>query len=524
MPGLIPPYDLSLVGTITASTFAYDWVANSIANLCQTQSTTGNQPGTAPLNRLSARHFFTQSAIDEKLAKMCGLAGAFNSGAAFKDKTTRAIINLTNGTYTGLPAPSAGQRAVTWTNPQGSWTYPPTNNKTFPFEGSGSGEYSHKPELGYYAYLVSGEPQFLDIISEAAPAGILSQLGDNLHRNPTNPYAASAIGVMFSKQIRLNAWTLRDLAVGAGIMPDNYPDGTQLSLYVTDLATANLRWLIDAALTTSVLNSYCVNTGYWMLSYTTVGTGPATKVATVSPWMMAFMVSAVCFAYGLTGDLKAKAWLEAIATRYLHVYNTFGGWCLYGPYEHTMLNWNDDNGAPPISSDDQWGLQFTPGTITWNTTSPAFNMPAPSKGWTLTTGDKFMLDASVSSNVLPAGGLYTRDTPMYAVNVVGNQCDLSLTPGGVAIAPPTTNVGSQRFSNSFSGDGGPWFVPAATPTAGTQPSSYAFQVHLPMAWIKALGLSSPSLGDLAAPIADSLTRIPGYDWNQTPEWAVQTTL
>jgi hypothetical protein len=64
------------------------------------------------------------------------------------------------------------------------FTGPPNNNEAMVFASS---DYTHMPMMAYYAYLWSGEPQFLDLLIEVGDGAIYTGSVDSAHRNPTLP-------------------------------------------------------------------------------------------------------------------------------------------------------------------------------------------------------------------------------------------------------------------------------------------------------------------------------------------------
>ncbi len=514
---VLPPWDESLIGTVLPITFPYDWCSSSIGPLFQYQANTGTQPQLATVGGYSCRHWYTQSAIDEKVVKMCGLAGAYNCNSLFKDVTTRQIMNVSNSSYTGLPAPSSTQRSISAPNKQGVWTAPPSRCTAYPWY---SPDYSHKPELGYYAYLLTGQPQYVDIIADGANGGLVA-LDPTSQRNPTQPITDYGISCAWSVSIRGLSWITRDLAVAAGILPTNMPDGSQRTQYLRDRYTRSMTWLVSSAL--PGMPSYIQNVGMWMPT-TFTAPGVISQVCVIASWQYMFFHTTICLGHALNEDAESLSFLGYAATYYRHFFDTFGGWVLFGYYNHNVLNYNNDTGTAPIASDANWGPQYGP-SLSWvaNRTPRAFTTtPGVSRGWTLTNGDKFIFDQS-GSNAVPAGGSFARDVPYYVVGVVGQDFDLALTPGGTPITAPT-NSGSQSGGGSSNGDGGPWGIPIS-PSTNSIPTPYVLQVPMAPNWIQALGITSPSLGSVAAVTADMAARVAtlGHDYSNgnNIEWAPQ---
>lgn len=507
------PLDVALAGTITAGTFAYDWNPMSIGPLYQDQEAPGGRPDLAPINAFSIRHALTQAAGDEKIVRMIGLAGAFEA-YNFRDVTTGNFINLTNTTYTGMPAPSATQRGITWdaNGPGGTWTFPPTLNKATVFNQN---EMSHCTEFAGYAWLTTGEPWFLDIMVETALGGMLGF--SQSRRNVTAPYTDYGIPA-FNSQLRVVAWATRNLMLGAALMPDAFYDGSQLTTMFRDQANKTAKWKVDGAL--QLLNSFCQTNGMIMPRF-----GSGGSVALLSNWQLGYEMVSVAMYYAMRGNAKALEYLQNIATFYLFMLNNCGGYAIPSYHWHSLVDYTGlDTGSGPITSTAQFASSMA-GTLSWTSgANPAFAITATS-GVTLTNGDTFIFDYSGSqSPPTSVGNVYsTHDQPFYARDVVGNTFNLSATPGGVALIAPL-NSGSQSAGLSGSGDGGPWTVyqtTAASARGTRNADSYATEERAMMAILMALGVT-PDVTAVYNDIDDRITLAGGTDWNtnQGQQWAL----
>ena len=530
---VLPPYDTSLIGSISNGTFAYNWNPESYGPLNWEQEDTGSAPGLGWIAGVNVRHFFTQSATDELIAKMIGLAGGFES-YNFRDSTSKNLINLSGSNYTGMAAASAAQQAIRWGSggTAGSWTIPPANNTANQLQSQT--DMSHCPEFGIYPFLILGRPEYADIMCEMANGAVLVEVPTtNSARNVTTPITATGICTGYVSQQRAVSWATRNVMAAAGLLPDSYYDGSQITQYFKDNAANSLNWIINGIMPS--LNSYCNTNGIYMNWQPSTG-----RVNLQSPWQTNYMMGAIAWAYGLLGDANAKTILENHATFLLHVLNTFGGWSLYTYHYHLDVgDTGSDAGTGPITDDTQFGGDL-PGTSTWNTlswgtTSPAFSITGPSPGnkgtWQYSNGDKLIFDpAQTGTHATPVG--FTSDQPYYIVNVTKTTTlytfDLANSIGGTAIIP--TTAGSQSGGNVSSGDGGPWGVPqSSSVSVNSSPTSagadsYVSTVKGIAGWIKFLGLSSPSLGDLAPIITDAQNRLTaaGVNWDQWQGWALSS--
>jgi hypothetical protein len=359
-----------------------------------------------------------------------------------------------------------------------------------------------------------------------ANGSILTQGPTN--RNPTTPtfpYADYGLGSAYQAQIRVMAWCMRNLLAAAMFTPDSYYDGSQISTYLQARAAAATRWLNQAVFISSSTNAYCITAGLFM---------PVAFVSTAFAlhyvFEVAYLAGALGWYYAVSGNTDARDFLRnSTATLYLYILNNYGGFGNYPEYLHSVNGYGFEGkgtGSSPINSADQFALGRIPVRLDWPGSGTAF-LITPNSGVTVTAGDKIILDPSQG---LPGGGLYAADTPYYVRDVSGNNCNLAPWnggAGGAAIAAPTGS-GSQRSSAGTVGDGGPGYVPltvAATFTVSAPSASgYMAQVLGVAQILKANGLTSPSLGDLAPVISDAQTRFAlngGVNYNNALNWAMQ---
>ena len=521
---VLPPFDTSLYGTISNGTFTYGWNPASIGNLFRYQEASGGRADIGWLTGQACRHFYTQSKTDELIIKCIGYAGAFEY-FNFRDSTSKNLINLSNTSYTGMAAPSATQRGIQWIDgaSSGSWTAPPVKNGGAQFFDQN--ESSHCPEFAGYAYIVTGRPEFADIMAEMGIGAMLQYNPTN--RNPTTPATAYGITTGFAVQPRSVAWAYRNIVMAAGVMPDTHYDGSQVTTYLRAQAAASSSWVINHVM--PGLGTYCNTKGLWIPWDPVSG-----EVCRQSAFETGYFLGAAALHSQLLGDTNAASILANGSMLWSHVLATFGGWSIYQFIYHSCLGYGFSGGqlgTGPITSDAQFAATPPSGgtdLISWGTSSPAFDCThLLGSGWTaLNANDKIMLDSS-GNNLLPTGtGNYAIDTPYYPVNISGNKCDFSLSVNGSAITAPSTS-GSQNGGQSAADDGGPWCSPHST-TANTCPTgigadSYITEVYGAMRWAKFLGISpdpSPVISDASARISAAS---PPVNWNDSQQWATASS-
>lgn len=244
---VLPPYDLSLVGSVTDNNWPFNYTPCT-AGPWVWNGGTGERPEIGVLPNEHAVHFFTQSAASDKLVRVGGYAG-FNQGKHIRDAPvalggggTGQIPNLNNATYAGMPpfVASPVQYYDFNFNPFSSGINLPTDG--FGMQDFG---YDHLPHPFPYAYLLTGEPQYLDgVIDMAACALLQGPTKDNTSRNPTKPITTTGILTSLQTQPRAQAWALADLMWAATLVPSAHYDGSQLHKNLNDLVGNSFRYAV----------------------------------------------------------------------------------------------------------------------------------------------------------------------------------------------------------------------------------------------------------------------------------------
>lgn len=506
---VLPPFDLSLAASDN-STFGYNWSPVSIGPAVQSQETTGDRDDLGEITAWSARHFYNQSAGSETLNRIVGLSNGLTA-ACFRDATTHTIVNLGDPTttYTGMPASVANTVSCGYGTGSGfitGFTVPPADCGPFVWSQNSP---NHKPCYCAYVYLITGEPQFLDMLIEEANSGISFYPADTSHRNPSSPIQVYGITTGFAEP-RALAWSTRDVAWAAALYPDKSPDGVQIKTYFRDRLSQSAQHA-NAILSASVSNSYVASNAYW---FPIINWGGTQAVGQSSSWQTSYMALGMAIAAGAASDLDAKTFLANRMTWLNHLLSAFGGFVMYGYYENsgpTVARW------PVVSSDAEWGVSTPYSQFSWASGTPGVFtiIPKVDTGWILTNGDKLVFD---DAGTVP-GGL-SSDVPYYAVNVSGNTGNLASSPGGAALAVTTSD------SN---GSAQTWFIPAVMPpaTANAQPSpssgssgGYIALSHAVMSWAQALGVSG-----VTSLISDATARLTstGVSFTSDPRFAMQTS-
>lgn len=539
---LVVPFDLSLSGvafggTIQDISYPYGWAPFTSGVMGENhRGGTGNLLDLGPLQYTHAVAFYNQSATDDQLVRAVAYAQEHDGSMLFRDAASRQFPNLGNTTYTSsaaneVPAPSAAQQALY----QADYNYS-AYGRTAPLNGIdylvGENNNSHKPSFAYYAALVFGDPQFVDLLYESVVSAILETEVYGGYRNPSSPLPAGyglVTAYNGSGGLRSLAWPNRDIQYAALIGPEHHPDGSHAAQYVRDMADASANYPMSV-LTTTYTSGYCVTNGLWQ------DLANAEQVMDFSGgsggFMSTYFIKSMCIAAARQGaGGQAQAWLNNIALWFTHLIDTFGGWAAYPEYSHTNLI--STTGAP-ITSDDDFGIPFagsgSAGTISWQSSpspGPQHFSASPSSfsGWTLGNGDKIIFDS-----IQGAPGGFAAETPYWVFNVSGANFDLSSTPPGTntLVAPTSNGSVTQGTVDGAEGAAGPWFAPIAAnlPAASTgldeqnyvTTESYCAWANQAFAWMKALGTAN-----ITVPYGDSSVRTAAknIDWTNDPRFLAQ---
>jgi hypothetical protein len=504
---VIPPFMLSIassVPAITSLTTIYDWNPFSVGDLLTFQENTGDHRDLGPLPYDAAIDFFHPDANSEKLIREIGLSAA-NTPYDFKDATTDTLPNITSAaSYTGLPAHT---QTVNWGGQGGGGFTLPANYGPNTFSQA---DPSHKPQYSYWAYLRTGEMQYLDLLEEQ---GFSDSLGTpTTARNLNIPGTATpAIGQVSATngQARGAAWGSRDLYIAAGICPYDPTnsgylplDGSQSCKYLRDIATNDTAFL---AASMNPANNY-------FGAATTYATGAASRWSSGGPnitgcssdaWSSEYDLSsyqgffqqlAWNFAAALLEDANAKTMLTIGSNRFAYVASHYGAW--HG-YAITAAMGTFDCGSAGqwsfslYSDDAHYGVKDEnafQGNTTWTSGNPIFNQCFFTNGYLPADGDTWLL--TVSGEI----GGFNQGTPYYhdATINLGGGCysfKMGTAAGCVASSSCITPSNSGSFVEGFV-----YFTsvnpPASSTGLGPATFNYVIIGRAAAAWAAANGVTT----------------------------------
>lgn len=488
--GLLMPYKLS--ATVADTTWAnYSWTPYSIGDLSPYEFSTGPRPDLAFVPQQNIMHLYNQSSVSELLTRSLGLAHghmAFN----FREKVSTSLVNVSNTTYAGMPAAAHGtvQYAPGHSTLSQGWTQPTPFAYPIVFsEVDGD----HRPQLSYYPYLITGEPQYLRQLSEAGLSGILAGWGNtgapfNSWVNVTDINSVTYYGVvaMCDGEIRTVSWANRDLQMGAAMQPASSPDGSQFPTYIKTQAALTTQWhaaTMDAEVGHTTTNnafgpsatSFHVTNGIWAPAVYNNNTAPALCGGTAM-FEICYMLTGMGFAAKALEDQNALNWCLTQATFFNFINTNWGDWSIPCYY---MVNTSPAGygglgglGWPPITQLSDWGFNvggagnntFT--SLTWASGGKWTMGTNAGPGYVPHAGDtlRFCTFGNGTPSPIPSAASYDQTyTLTNVVNAGGGNytfdlVGLTLTNSGtcanfaeVAIAQQAVNTPAAATGKSLSG-------------------------------------------------------------------------
>lgn len=499
---VVPPIRQDLGAITSAGT--YNWAPQAIGPLSEFIGTTGERGDIGVINSWQCRHLLTQLAVDELVVRTIGLS-QINIGTCIRDLATLAPIHLGSParSYTGM----GSSQAVPFQHANGSefgWTPPADTNECLP-QVFNQNTTDHMTNYSYYYYLMTGQPEGLDLLVGLAANGLWSYPPDNRNLDPGAGTTYYGINFASRDSLRAGAWGGAFSNCVAGIYPDVSPDGKGLKAYHVDIATDQAAYMVAWF---NQCNSWMKAAGFWFPQNCNNGRGS---------WQLNYTIYATCLGYGLLELADYATILGKFALWPEYVRTHFGIWHLSSYYERSGKGGNGEQGAAGgfIDSDVEWGPEAT---INFNWASATDILSWNSPIWTPSNGDKFIFGAEGST---APGGLSLL-VPYYAVNTSGNNQKLAASPGGSAlnITDDLSNVG-----------GGDMFIIVANPPAtgmisgvsgGTllDPTGYAANCNGAYSYIKALGItvSASVLSEFDSRFVSSIT-----NYGADPKYAMART-
>lgn len=431
---LLPTFDVSQTDNQQAD--PGNWFPTANAGIQYQLDATGESLHIGPIPGQYSPHFLNWNAAQDKVIRYGGLAaGQLNYD--FRNSTTFTPPVVDGNSYTGFPADLSA--TLVWRPSNGAsgvsgFTAPATHGAAFG-QAWLAGVYNtvtsdHIPGFTYYPYLMTGEPQFLDLLMAQVTEGIIQNLAAN--RNSASPAGKGIVWVNPTLP-RAGAWATRDAGNLSTIMPAVDEDsGHSYKTWANAQSSNQPTWLL-AFLTSQ--NAWMTSTGFFAVA------------GSNASWQTSYSMYALAYLAGANEDTNALAILQRHANWMEHARtmpaNNNGLFNVINFYYRAHVNESAGPNYVYISDDSQWGWENSGPTYTWDTTTDFITVTQNTQPWTAADGDVFIpVDSHWYGSCAVPGGL-TIETPYFAVNtslVSANKYkfQVSATKGGSPIHLTTT--------------------------------------------------------------------------------------
>jgi hypothetical protein len=435
--GVVPAYDLTITPNAQTS---YSYELNTMGPVQRANGGTGERSDLGLMPSWYVRHFLSQGATDEKVTRVVGLAFG-HIAIQLYNATTKTIATVNNTTYSGMPAPNSNFR---WRGGSSTSGFTDSSTTNVTKAGWQQIDFDHMPCLAYYPYILTGEPQYLDMVIEIGVqavqhrypgTGTSDALGSGYARNGTTngtTYYGTAIGD--SDSLREDAWSLRDLGLAAGIMPAVPVQCASYPQYFSDMLEA----------TFAKINNFNANVA--PTYYRTNGVMHFRRNGgshIYDSWQHGYFMMACAQAVKLNESTSGMTLLNHSAKWFSHVLSAFSVWEI--PHYEATIRTGSGTSAPYITSDSQLFF-FTPFPsppgLSWSSSTNTYTFSgALASGWVPSNGDSLVFDGQE----IQAPSSLSTFTPYYLVNVTSTTFQLAATPGGSALSLGSSGSGGTPF-------------------------------------------------------------------------------
>lgn len=443
--GLIPPYAFSTYSPTDNTAFTANPM--TAGPLCRYFEQTGERPDIGPLTTWAAVTLFNQTATDDTLMRVIGMA-AGQLPINLRDGVTHSIPVVNGQTYSGMPASNTGFRWYGSTTNLSGITAP-TNTAVY-IAGYSVPDTSHLPDFEYVTFLLTGEPEYMDMIVElgneavfnrypptgTASVGAVTSIGGTAGGQRNNVISGTTyngITLGGANLLRDDAWARRAVAEAAFINdPENASYQTYFKRMASDTTTAALAYINLFG------GSYpwVTNNGVWDETSTSAG-------GVSEMWATGYFINTWNMSYPLTEDSNVPTFVNYLLKWPAHVNNTFGT-SFTAFYQALIRQINNADTSPFVTSDANVAFQGL--GITYTNGNPVLTLNGATPGYTVTANDRMMFNEQEPAAAPPGG--FSGETPYFIENISGSTFELSATMGGSAITPTSsgaTDSGSGYF-------------------------------------------------------------------------------
>lgn len=432
--GALPPYDMSITPSTQTS---YNYELGTMGPINRHFGDTGERADLGLMPGWHAMHFMSQRATDEQVVRVTGLACGHMSIALY-NATNKTVPVVNNGSYSGMPTANSNFRWRGNANNSSGFTDPTNTNVCLVVQDL---DFDHMPCLPYYPYVLTGEPQYLDMIIEMAVQAVShrysgtatsSSTGIGYERNGTTNgtnYYGTVIGN--SDSLREDAWSMRELGVAAALVPDSAVQCASYKSYFNDMNAATYAKLADYR--ANVAPAFWRSSG--MIHFRQNG-----GAQILDNWMIGYHLMTIAQVAKMTEDTNALAEASQAAKWFKTIRDNLGAWHI--PSYEATGRVAEASGSAYISDINDLG-SYVEG-FSWSSGNQTFtwtHSASQNNRWVPANGDKIKWD---QDNGNAPGGL-SNYTWYYVINAYGTTFKLSATLGGSAITPSDTNGGSTAF-------------------------------------------------------------------------------
>lgn len=433
---LVASYDTTLSSSSNSSV---DYRPYGAAGIDRDMAGTGEREDIGVLPGYFVRHLLTQAAVDERMVRTCGMASSGWRQCA-RRSTTNQIIPVTDisASYTGL-----GTIQTTWrfrgTANLSGFVSPSTDTSLWQSEY----EPSHRPAIAYYAYLVTGEPQYLDLAVEHASGMATMTIPGSMGLNTASTVTKSTVfsggtggtrdalinsttykggGILFENGLnRIPAWGMRDLCAAAAIYPDTCPWGTETRKYLREVHANNFA---AANAYNAARPSDWNNSGLWNFDL---------RDNQESPWCLGYLSTSICWQANVLPATATTTFRQHLSKYWESMNASMDIGC---GIAYTAMMYDQNGTRVETMSQLVFSIDST---LTFNTGTNRATVGGTQGSWLPTNGDAFAFAGGTKP--FAAATDYRR---LYAVNVSGNTLQFALTPGGAA---ETITTAGSNFPN-----------------------------------------------------------------------------
>lgn len=466
------------------------------------EGNTGERDEIGYWTRACADHIHLKTAATEQTVRVQGLDWTHQNWS-LRRSSTRNLVNLSNVDYTnlGTKIPSMVTRPSNPAANNGS------NDPENYYERQTEAYYwNHHPNVAAYAYMMTGEQQYLDMQQAATISGMATEPNRTQTWDGTTFYGT----VFYQTEVRGAAWLMRDIAFSAGLTPDN----DVMKDFFVDIAALNM----DAVKANKLDGTSFAQTH---------GILPHNQGKHFGGWQLSYLMTGLLLDYTFREDADTKALLED-CLKMIDKIRTDQGLATLSTYFWRVpsLPTQDLTTLDLMGSTGPWAAD--PGEITWDAGTDTFTMTKPSLFGAPADGDIFVQETAIagSSELVTAG--IAMDTIYYLRDVAGSgpyTFKLATSPGGSPVdltASGTTDVGSPGRASVLIGSRRT-NKNSDTSMGGFAPKSYTAMLVAVERWCDALGMTFPSGLKSAIETAATNDSWAASTFNSSPIYGLRNT-